>query len=335
MIYIRTDMNNLMATGHVMRCLAIADAAKSLGEDVTFILADVQASELLEKYGHRRIIMNTQWDNMDSELPVMKQLIEKYKIGSILIDSYQVTEKYLKNLSAMVQTFYIDDLNAFLYPVDNIICYANYWEKFKYSERYQKNGLFLGTKYAPLRKEFYGCGEKKISPQVKNLLLLSGGTDRHHILGQILNRLNIDQYSQINVVCGRFDEQYDLLKSQESFDTNVKVYRSVSDMERFMKEADLVISAGGITLYELCAVGTPAISYSIADNQLDNVKKFHEDGIIDYAGDARKDDIVENIEGYLQLYHLDQELRREKSKKMQKLVDGKGAWRIANVLVNV
>lgn len=334
MLYIRTDMNSVIATGHVMRCLAIADAAKSLGEDVTFILADAQAAELLGKHGYRTIIMNTQWDDMDSELPVIKQLIEKYEIKKILIDSYQVTENYLQNLFVMINISYIDDLNSFLYPVNNIICYANYWEKFKYTERYQNCRLFLGTKYVPLRKEFCGCEKKEISPQVKRILLLSGGADKYGVLSQILKRLNLDKYLQINVICGRFDTQYDLLKRQKAYVNNVKIYRAVSDIKRFMKEADLVISAGGTTLYELCAVGTPAISYSMADNQLDNVRKFHEDGIIDYAGDVRRDDVVGNIERYLQLYNSNQKLRREKSKKMQKLVDGKGAWRIAKILTD-
>lgn len=333
MLYIRTDMNSMIATGHLMRCLAIADAVKSLGEDVAFILADDQAMELLEEHGYQTIIMNTQWDNMDSELPVLKQLIEKCTIEKILIDSYQVTEKYLKILSAMVQTYYIDDLNAFFYPVNNIICYANYWEKFKYAERYQKTGLFLGTKYVPLRKEFCECGKKDISIRVKNLLLLSGGTDKYGILGQILNRLDLDKYSQVNVICGCYDTQYEKLKKVEFMKGNVKVYCAVTDMERFMREADLAVSAGGTTLYELCVVGTPSISYSIADNQLDNVKKFHEDGIIDYAGDVRWDDVVGNIERYLQLYNFDQKLRQEKSKEMQKLVDGKGALRIAKALI--
>lgn len=334
MLYIRVDMNRIIATGHIMRCLAIANAAKRLGEDVTFILADGQAVELLEQHGHRTIIMNTQWNDMESELPVLNRLIEKHKIERILIDSYQITEKYLKILSAMVQTYYIDDLNAFLYPVNNIICYANYWEKFKYAERYQKTGLLLGTKYVPLRQEFCECGKKDISIRVKNLLLLSGGTDKYGIFHQILNRLNLDEYSQINVICGRFDMQYEKLKELESFYGNVKIYRSVVDIEKFMKEADIVISAGGITLYELCAVGTPSISYSIADNQLDNVKKFQDDGIIDYAGDVRKDDVAGNIERYLQLYNSNQKLRQERSKEMQKLVDGKGALRIAKVLIS-
>lgn len=334
MLYIRTDMNRVIATGHVMRCLAIADAAKDLGEDTTFILADDQAAGLLEERRYQRIILNTSWEDMDLEVPAIRELAEKYRIEKMLIDSYQVTENYLRSLSAIMQTFYIDDLNAFLYPVRSLICYANYWEKFKYPKRYQNTRLFLGTRYVPLRKEFCECEKKEISPQVKKLLLLSGGADKYRILGQILKRLNIDKYLQINVICGRFDTQYDELKELESFYGNVKVYRAVSDIKRYMEEADLVISAGGTTLYELCAVGTPTISYSLADNQLENVKKFHEDGIIDYAGDVRKDDVVENIERYLQLYDSDQKLRQEKSKKMQELVDGKGAWRVAEALIS-
>lgn len=67
------------------------------------------------------------------------------------------------------------------------------------------------------------------------------------------------------------------------------------DIEKYMMEADIAISAGGSTLYELCAIGTPTISYSFADNQLDNVTKFAEDGLIAYAGDARYQNVVPKI----------------------------------------
>ena len=64
-----------------------------------------------------------------------------------------------------------------------------------------------------------------------------------------------------------------------------------------MQEADLAISAGGTTLYELCAVGTPTICYSMADNQLDNVRQFEKDGLMYYAGDARQDGFVSGVSG--------------------------------------
>lgn len=49
MLYIRTDMNEQIATGHIMRCISIADALTVAGEAVTFILADEQAVDLLKQ----------------------------------------------------------------------------------------------------------------------------------------------------------------------------------------------------------------------------------------------------------------------------------------------
>lgn len=42
----------------------------------------------------------------------------------------------------------------------------------------------------------------------------------------------------------------------------------------------------GTTLYELCAVGVPSVSFTTADNQLSAVKTFSDVQIIPYAGDA-------------------------------------------------
>ena len=101
-----------------------------------------------------------------------------------------------------------------------------------------------------------------------------------------------------------------------------------------MRLADIVVSAGGTTLYELCACGTPTISYAFADNQLNNVEKFDEDGIIRYAGDARYTDIVPAVKKLLTKYDS-REYRQELSTRMQDVVDGKGAERIVRALIDI
>lgn len=331
MLYIRTDMNHIIATGHVMRCIAIAEAARRMGEEPVFILADLHAERLLKERGFSYIILNTKWNDMESELPVLENLIKERQMEQILIDSYQVTENYFRSLTSLVQTYYMDDVNAFLYPVTGIICYANYWEKFHYKERYKNTKLYLGTKYAPLRSVFCECKQKRINKRVEKILLLSGGTDSYHVLEQMLEGLDLKRYLQVNVICGTYNQQYDFLKKKSEVYSNVNIYQAVSDIEQYMMEADVVISAGGSTLYELCAVGVPTISYSIADNQLDNVRKFHEDGIIDYAGDVRSDALLQKIRYYLERFEGNHGLRQEKSRKMREMVDGKGAWRIAGL----
>ena len=93
MIFIRTDMNEKIATGHVMRCLSIADALKEQGKEVHFLLADEQAQNLIQSRGYESIVLHTVWNDMDSEIPVLLAAIDRYKITRILIDSYQVTLK--------------------------------------------------------------------------------------------------------------------------------------------------------------------------------------------------------------------------------------------------
>ncbi len=333
MIYIRVDMNDIIATGHLMRCLAIADAAAMLGDAAAFLLADEQGADLVRAHGHHSIVLHTKWNDMEAELPALYKVIEERHITKLLIDSYQVTEKYLEQLKKHVRIFYLDDLNAFHYPADALICYANYWKKFRYQEQYKDTSLYLGTAYIPLRKAYMDCGRKKIKPKTEQVLLLSGGTDPYHVLDRILEQMDRGSYGRITAICGRYYDRYEALCSKYAGEENVRIRRNVSDIECDMKEADVAVSAGGTTLYELCAVGTPAISYSFADNQLGNVTKFDEDHLIDYAGDVRKDAVIGRIVEYLEYYRQNQKERRERSHKMQKLVDGKGALRIAGLLI--
>ena len=335
MLYFRIDMNEVIATGHAMRCLAIADAARQMGEDSTFILADAKAVALVKERGYHTIVLDTDWRNMDLELQSLFKIIEREKIDSILVDSYQITPEYLKSLRKRVKVAYLDDLNAFHYNVDVLICYANYYRKYNYEERYQDVRLCLGMPYVPLRSVFAGCKPKEIAETVNHLLLLSGGSDTMNILDRLLESIPKKDYEKIDVICGVYYQKYEEMCKKYKESKNVHIHKAVTDIERYMQEADLAVSAGGSTLYELCAMGTPVISYAFVDNQLDNVLSFQKDGIIDYAGDARSDDIISNINEYLKLYRNDKKLRQKRSLAMQDLVDGQGALRIAKTLCEI
>ena len=335
MVGIRTDMNNVIATGHIMRCLAIADAIRQLGEDTIFFLADAEGKDLVEKRGNKACVLHTYWKDLEQELDKLAQLVAEYEITCLLIDSYQVTEGYLKKLSSLTRTIYIDDLGMYSYPVDAIICYANYWRKLYYKKGNQGTRLFLGTEYVPLRGEFCNCEKKQITEKAETLLLLSGGTAPFQIFPSLLEGIDYEAYRKVDVICGTYYTEYDeLCKRYEAID-NIYFHRAVSNIEKYMMEADLAVSAGGTTLYELCAMGVPTISYSFADNQIENVRQFHEDRVIDYAGDVRKDVVVATVNQYLDVYRQDRELRSERSRKMQMMVDGKGAMRIARQLLDL
>ena len=335
MIYIRVDMNEIIATGHLMRCLAIAEAAKKQGEETTFLLADAQAETIVREKGYHAIVLHTDWKQMDSELVQISRIIKEKHIQKIFIDSYQVTQSYLQRLTELVETIYLDDLNMFDYPVSGIVCYAYYYEKFDYTRSLYNRKMYLGPEYTILKPAFCDCPPKSINFKVENLLILSGGTDRYNILDGILSGIEKNDYQSICVICGTYYHNYAALCRKFSNNKKVHIYQNVSNIEKFMQEADFAITAGGTTLYELCAVGTPAISYSIADNQKDNVIKFQEEGIIDYAGDVRKDNVVQKIKDLLKKYENNAPLRQSCSEKMQQLVDGGGAERVASILCDI
>ncbi len=332
MLYIRVDANETIATGHVMRCLSIADAAKKLDEDTTFIMADDSAEYLVKSKGYNIIILHTPWNDMDKETGKFLEIIRKNSISRLLIDSYQVTENYLKALSEVTKVTYIDDLDKFIYPVDSLICYAAYAEKFEYEKKYTNTKLYLGTKYAPLRQEFCGLGKKVIRDKIEKILVLSGGTDKMNVLQKILDSLLTVKDVQIDAICGIYNPNFDMLCARYSEFENIILHRSTDKIIDYMRSADIAISAGGTTLYELCACGTPTISYIIADNQVDNAKWFVEHDVIELVGDARKDDISSNLSESLDRYR-DREYRKMLSDKMQVMVDGYGAERAAELVI--
>lgn len=336
MIYIRVDMNPVIATGHLMRCLAIADAARDRGIETTFILADENAVSLLEEKKYRYIVLNTKWDELDGELATLISVIETEKIEKLFIDSYKVTATYLKALTDRTYTIYLDDLNLFTYPVNAIICYANYYRLFCYEDNYRgseyKTKIYEGCQYAPLRGEFQNIPEKQIRDSIENVLIMSGGTDQYNVIDKILEVVSLRNYNNIYVMCGRYSDKYDYLQQKYKL-RNIHIYKSKKNLVDYMKKVDLAISAGGTTLYELCACGTPTITYAIADNQYENVYHMQQDGIMKYIGDARCEQIEVGLKQCLDDLYVSQSFRSRISKKMQESIDGKGANRIVNIIV--
>lgn len=329
MVHIRVDANNIIATGHLFRCISIAEALRELGEDVTFVMADNSGVSLLEgRFPY--IILDTDWHDMNSELAILRDILEQENAKKLIIDSYQVTEKYLSELKKYVKTIYIDDVNAFYYDVDELICYANYYRNNKYEERYSKTKLLLGCNYVPLRKEFRNVPDKVIKPDVEELLIMSGGTDSYNFIGNILENIDSSQYIRVNAICGRYNVNYDVLYKKYK-GTNVNIVRSTDNIIDYMLSADIAISASGVTLYELCACGTPTLSYVMADNQIDNAIQFDKDGIISYMGDIRKGNVINNIIKNLKTY--DMKNRQIQSLRMKKYVDKKGALNIAEEVI--
>ena len=98
------------------------------------------------------------------------------------------------------------------------------------------------------------------------------------------------------------------------------------------EQADVAISAGGSTLYELSSMGVPTITYSFVDNQIPNVRTFDNDELMPCAGDVRGGNVPKRVAQLLE--KLDSyEFRSGVTRKLQNVVDGKGADRLAKLIL--
>ena len=345
MIAIRVDANEYIASGHVMRCLSIADALFSLGEDVVFITADDNAKQIIDKRGFNTVILNSDWSDKEGELDLLITEIEKLKPGLLLIDSYQVTERYLTELHRKVKTAYIDDLNAFDYPTDIVINYSIYAGELNYP----KNKLYLlGTSYTPLRAQFnisehqYEEAAQKRKNH-KQILITTGAADPHHVsekvIAAILNEHALNEYDLAVIEGGFWDKvQFnafieDSINHERS--NRIEAYSNIENMADLMINSTLAVSAGGSTLYELCACRVPTVTFSYADNQLGNVKGFAKRDIMPYAGDARVNssigaDIVQN----LLKFHKNFDIMVSVRERMLNLGCRNGAMNLAEALLS-
>ena len=340
-IYIRADGNDVIATGHIMRCLSIADQIKKLGAEVTFVTADEAPRSLIEGRGFEVDVLGTTWNDLDGETGVICRYVVERKVRVLLIDSYYVTEDYLGSLSDITNVVYIDDLYAFGYPVNALINYAVFSDINRYHELYrnEKEPYYLvGGDYVPIREEFINVSSM-IRDRVGKIMITTGGTDRLNVTGNLLKAVLVDEELsrlEYHVIVGRFNQNKDMLSElAETSDGHFILHENVTQMSEYMTKCDVAVSASGSTLYELCACGTPTICLEIADNQ-NGACRWEQEGYMRYAGNAAEDMNACISTCIIKLKELktDFDARLNMSKRTQSLVDGKGAERIARYLLN-
>ena len=335
MILIRADANKIIGVGHVMRCLSIGHEISKKGEDVLFVTADHDGDGLIHQNGFESICLNSNWANMDDEIADIKRVLLDKHPSLFFIDSYYVTQKYFKEIKNYVKTVYMDDLNSAIWDVDYLINYNIFSLIFDYSIYESTNTrLLLGTQYAPLRNEFKISNEFTIREEVKNIFVSAGGSDPTGITEKIIENIcPIIESVSFHFIVGPLNPRKEHILEIADHVGNAVIHVNEKNMSDLMKTCDVAVSASGSTLYELCAVGIPTITYSLADNQLMATEEFAKQGILLSIGDCRENkDFVYQIREQIKMLCDDRELRLDLSSRMRNIVDGRGAERIVDAL---
>ena len=277
-----------------MRCLAIASAAQERGEKCVFVVSSPEFEDLLIRQGFFVDVIDGDYRQLWIE--DMISAVNTYRPELLFVDSYYVTYEFLIRLkdichSMACKTIYIDDRYSFPYACDFLVNYNIFGNLDRYMNLYSGEILipcfFLGTEYAPLRKEFRELDRRITRPVARHILVTTGGADVEHLTVELMEAIESSTIIY-HFVIGSMNSDQEIIKEQANRFNNIVIHENVSEMAKLMSLCDVAISAAGSTLYELCATQTPTVTYIVAQNQIQAAEGFEESGIMKNCGDVRQ-----------------------------------------------
>lgn len=312
--------------GHIARCGALYDAFLKNKIIPKFLInGDSTVKGMLK--GKRHKIFN--W--LD-ERGLLFDLIENSDI--IILDSYLAGSDIYEIVSKITKIpVYIDDAKRLKYPKGIVVNGTLGAEKIRYPGG--KDRIYLtGGKYVLLRKEFWKAPLKKINGKIEKIMITFGGDDINNMTPLVIKLFKENFPSLFKyVIVGKAFRDIKKIESLRDRSTNLVYYPDAKKLKELMLKADLVISAGGQTLYELARVGVPVIAVTTAKNQIFNMKGSMQAGFIEeaswWADPNINNRLLRSFESLAPV-----KARIGKSNIGRRLVDGKGACEVARYLIN-
>lgn len=340
MVYIRADGNENIGMGHIMRCLTIAEALGRLGEKILFLTADENPARLIRERGFAVKVLHTRYDDMEAELPQIREIFAGKP--KILVDSYFITSYYLEQLRLSAKVILMDDEKKAVFPCDALVNYSIYGKTLGYEKAYPAGTkLLLGCNYAPVRGQFRDC-RYEVRGRAEHILFTTGGGDSFHIALHLADRLLKNQKEGAeapvwHIVCGPYHPDTEKLEKLAENCRILQIHKNVTRMSELMQQCDIAVSAAGSTLYELCSIGIPTVGFYFVENQRLNMETFAKLTPMKNAGDFSKtpEQVLEFIENEVETLCEEKTLREKISQSMKRVVDGRGADRLAKELLQI
>jgi UDP-2,4-diacetamido-2,4,6-trideoxy-beta-L-altropyranose hydrolase len=340
-LLIRADASVATGTGHVMRCLALAQAWQDAGGQAAFATAE-STEALRTKVAAEGCELFSLSSSPGGSRDAQETTECAKKVGSqwIVVDGYPFDADYQFALkSAGFKVLFIDDYgHAKRYAADlvlnqNVSASAELYEKREANTR-----LLLGPRYALLRREFnrWREWERSVTPACRHLLVMMGGSDPENISARVIEALALSKLVQLEttlVVGGSNLRFADLQRSAVQSGVKVEFRMDVSNIGELMADADIAVSAAGTTCWEICLLGLPALLVDVADNQTKVAEELHRRGCAIHVGN--REVVADKLAEGLRTLVGSEELRRTLSKNSRELVDGRGATRVAFFLRGV
>ena len=341
-LLIRADASFYIGAGHVMRCLALAQAWLDRGGYCVFVMV-TDAGSLFSRLEAEGIEVRRITVEAGSGADARETLLILKETGAshLVLDGYHFSAGYQQIIwqstrceSHTPKVLVVDDNCEQTHYYADFILNQNIQareELYPISKRETNTTLLLGLNYCLLRREFLQLKEfkREISPKAHKILVTLGGSDPYNVTAAILGTIKLlkDESLCIKVVLGGNNPHFDAINQlSQTLPGKTEIIRNAQDISELMIWADLAVSAAGSTVWEMCLLGLPCFLVVTADNQEGLAKRMQDCELsfgvyhtneLGHLGDAIRS-------------CLDDQARREDcSRRMQETVCGGG---VRNVL---
>jgi UDP-2,4-diacetamido-2,4,6-trideoxy-beta-L-altropyranose hydrolase len=273
-LFIRADANLDIGTGHIMRCIALAQGWKAKGGRAVFITTCNNEAVIarLQNDGFQIVKLKKPYPNPE-DWKVMSKRLKDESGAWVVMDGYHFDSSYHSRIKEEGHPLLvIDDMNHLPHYYADILLNQNI-DAGNMSYSCEPNCLLLlGTRYALMRREFLAWKEwKREIPRVaRNVMVTLGGSDPDNVTLEIIHSLSKLKILglQFKVIAGPSHPQISSLRQAASkAPFPVEIFHNAKKMPDFMAWADLAISSGGTTCWELAYMKVPFATVVIAKNQ--------------------------------------------------------------------
>lgn len=271
----------------------------------------------------------------EEDLAQTLERANRHGCSTVIVDSDHVEFGYLEELRR--SGFFvcaIKDSAPYAFPCHMVVNGNADAEGLGYQSISKDTVFLLGSKYSILRSEFWQLPSGAVSEHVASVLVTMGGADPFCLTARLLELLDAlpGSFSVSTIIGPFFKNVEDIERAARSSRRKITLHRTPDSVCKLMLDADLAVSAGGQTLYELACAGCPTVAVRMAPNQDGQLGVFERVGFLKTAGPGDGDHIVERIEAMLTSLLFNPQSRTEMGLAGRGMVDGMGGLRVAKAI---
>lgn len=354
----RVDANATMGVGHLMRCLALARALQALGAECIFLCRGEGLGRLAQditNQGHWLLslpqtpadgvqvdgLAHSHWlpGGWQQDVQACRGVLQGVPAADwLVVDHYALDQRWEHSMrSASKRLMVIDDLADRRHDCDVLLDQSLVDAM---STRYE--GLvpahcqcLLGPRYALLRNEFASLsptGESQVRADAARVLVMFGGADAANLTLRAVRALaRLQWHGRVDVVAGPLYAHLTELRAAVAGLPDGVLHAPALHIAELMLQADLAVGSPGVTSWERCACGLPALTIAQAGNQEPIAQALAKEGVHWYLGRAEQVD-DEMLDASLTMLLNHRWTRESLHRNARRICDGRGVTRVLGVL---